>query len=403
MGREKLLPIIGLVACVFAACEGNGNPEVQHPGDGGSGNQSSGGTGQGGSGGDEDGSAGVGGDSGIPDAPISPVLLGVLPVPLEDTPASATQATLDSVSMGSRAMTLELRWDTLFSGPTTPVNAEWMRLSNESAFHASIGRKLLVCLSLVDRTESAKPAGLTGKWDAPSTQLALDALIDKTYATFGPELYMLTFGNEIDRFLADATPGERTELVSLVQHGLDYARNHPQRPPESLVGVTFGSRAVSDTVPTSVSTLMSESDALVFAYVAVEPAYVAHTPGSVSTELDALAALGQSDAGAKPVVLQRVAYPSATENESSLDQQADFYAAFFAALLTRRERFPFVVIDGLYDENEEDCATQAALVGASGNTKAEAMYCSLGLRDTDGQAKPAFSNVIDGLSTFASP
>jgi hypothetical protein len=148
---------------------------------------------------------------------------------------------------------------------------------------------------------------------------------------------------------------------------------------------------------------MSESDALVFAYLAVDPAYVAHTPNSVATELDALAALGQSDAAGKPVVLQRVAYPSASENESNLDQQSEFFEALFAALLTRRDRFPFVVIDGLYDENAEDCATQAALVGASGNAKAEAMYCSLGLRDTGGQPKPAFSTVIDGLSTFASP
>lgn len=404
MGREKLLPIIGLVACAFAACEGNGNPEVQHPGDGGTGNQSAGGTGQGGSGGDEDGSAGVGGDSGVPDAPIAPVLLGVLPVPLEDTTASASQATLDSVAMGSRAVTLELRWDALFSGPTTPVNTEWTRLSSMATFHASIGRKLLVCLSLVDRTESARPAGLAGKWDAPGTLLALDALIDKAYATFGTELYLLSFGNELDRFLAAAAPGERTELVNLVEHGIGYAKSHPQRPADSLVAVTFGSRAVSETVPASVSTLMAESDALVFAYLAVEPTYVAHTPGSVATELDALAHIGQSDAGgAKPVVLQRVAYPSASENGSSLAHQADFYQAFFDALLTRRDRFPFVVIDGLYDENQEDCATQAALADALGNPKAEAMYCSLGLRDAAGLAKPAFSTVIDGLSTFSSP
>jgi hypothetical protein len=403
MGREKLLPIVGLVACAFAACDGNGNPEVQHPGDGGTGNQSSGGTGQGGSGGSADGSAGVGGDSGMPDAPIAPVLLGVLPVPLEDSLASEAEATLDIVSMGSRAVTLELRWDALFSGPTTPVNDAWMRLSNSAAFHASTGRKLLVCLSVVDRIESAKPAGLTGKWDAAATLLALDALIDKTYATFGSELYLLSLGNEVDRYLATATSGERAELVNLLDHGIDYAKNHPQRPAESFVGVTFGSRAVSETVPTTVSALMNASDALVFAYQAVEATYVANTPGSVATELDALAAVGQSDAGGKPVVLQRVAYPSAAENESSVDQQNEFYQALFDALLTRRDRFPFVVIDGLYDENAEDCATRASLIDAAGNAKAEAMFCSFGLRETSGTPKPAFATVIDGLATFSSP
>lgn len=403
MGREKLLPIIGFVACAIAACDGNGNPEVKQSGDGGTGNQSSGGTGQGGSGGSEDGSAGVGGDSGMPDAPIAPVLLGVLPVPLADTLASEAQATLDIVSMGSRAVTLELRWDDLFSGPTTPVNDVWLRLSNRSAFHASTGRRLLVCLTLVDRTDPAKPAGLAGKWDSPGTQLALDALIDKAYATFGDELYLLSFGNEVDRFLAAAPVGERTELVNLVEHGIGYAKNHPQRPIGSLVGVTFGSRAVSETVPASVSELMNASDALVFAYQAVEASYLANTPGSVATELDSLAAVGQSDAGGKPVVLQRVAYPSAAENESSLDQQNEFYQAFFEALLTRRDRFPFVVIDGLYDENDEDCANQAALIDATGNAKAEAMYCSFGLRETSGTPKPAFATVIDGLATFSSP
>lgn len=404
MGREKLLPIIGLVACVFAACEGDGNPEVQRPGDGGTGNQSSGGTGLGGSGGGEDGSAGVGGDSGMPDAPVAPVLLGVLPVPLDDTTASAAEATLDSIAMGSRALTIEVRWDALFSGPTVPVNAEWSQLSNTAGFYASIGRKLLVCLSLVDRIDSARPAGLSGKWDATGTQLALDALIDKTYATFGSELYMLTFGNEIDRYLESVAPGERTELVNLLQHGIDYAKSHPQRPPDSLVGVTFASRAVLETPPSSVSALMTKSDALVFNYQAVGPQYVSHTPGSVASELDTLAAVGQSDAGgAKPVVLQRVAYPSAAENESSIDQQDDFYRALFEALLTRRDRFPFVVIDGLYDEDDEACAAKATLENAAGDPKAEAMFCSFGLRETSGTPKPAFGSVIDGLATFSSP
>jgi hypothetical protein len=403
MGREKLLPIIGLVACAFGACDGNGNPEVQHPGGGGMGSQSSGGAGQGGSGGSADGSAGVDGDAGMPDAPIAPVLLGVLPVPLEDTTASRAEATLDIVSMGSRAVTLELRWDELFSGPTTPVNGVWLSLSSTSAFHASTGRRLLVCLTLVDRTEPARPAGLTGKWDSAGTQLALDALIDKAYATFGDELYVLTFGNEDDRFLAAATSGERTELVNLVEHGIDYAKSHPQRPVNSFVAVTFASDAVADDAPAGVSQLMEASDVLVFAHEAVDASYMAKTPGSVASELDSLAAVGRADAGGKPLVLQRVAYPSGTENGSSFDQQNEFYQAFFDALLKRRDRFPFVVIDGLYDENDEDCATHAALVDAVGNPKAESMYCSFGLRETSGTPKPSFATVINGLATFSSP
>jgi hypothetical protein len=404
MGREKLLPIVGLVACAFAACEGNGNPEIPAPAPGGTGSQSSGGTGQGGSGGDEDGSAGGGGDSGAPDAPIAPVLLGVLPAPREDTTASRAEALLDSAAMGSRALTLELRWDALFSGPTTPVNDEWTRLANTASFQASIGRRLLVCLSLVELTESARPAGLNGTWDATATQLALDALIDKTYATFGSELYLLSFGNELDRYLKSVEAAERGELVALVQHGIEYAKSHPQRPAESLVGVTFAASVASDPLPPSVSGLMNASDALVFSYQAVSDAYAADTPGSVAGSLDALAAIGQSDAGmGKPVVLQRVAYPSAVENESSSEQQEAFYRAFFEALVTRRARHPFVVIDGLYDDDDDDCVALATFADAAGNPKAEAMYCSFGLRDASGSPKPAFSTVIDGLATFSSP
>jgi hypothetical protein len=397
MAREKLLPIVGLVLASFAACEGNGNPEVKQPPAGGSGGQSSGGNGQGGNGGDDD-AAGTGGDATVPDAPETPVMLGVLPIPISDDPASETEAELDAVAMGSRSVSLVRRWDALFSGPTTPANAEWTQLASSADFYASISRKILVCLSLVDRTDPARPVGLTGAWDSSATLAALDDLIDKTYSTFGSELVALSFGNEIDRFLEQAPTAEQAQLVALVEHGVTYAKNHPARPPESAVGVTFSSRA---DVPLPAS-LLAASDALVFVYHAVDESFAAHPP-EAAAGLDALAKLAESDAGNKPVFLQSVAYPSSEQNESSPEQQASFYASLFQALATRRQKFPFVVIEGLYDESTEDCATQASLIGAAASSDAEAMFCSFGLREDTGAPKPAQATVLDGLATFSSP
>ncbi len=288
-----------------------------------------------------------------------------------------------------------------FGSPTTPISAEWDALGASSSFYASAGRKVLVCLALVDRTESARPLGLAA-WNDAQAVAALDALVDQAYATFGDELFALSFGTEVDRWLGAAKKTERAELASLLDHAIDYAKNHPARPPASVVGITISTDAL-DSMPGELPPLLDKSDAIVAVYEAVDSSFAARPASSASGDLDALAALAQMEAGYKPILLQSVGYPSAPENASSPEQQQGFYDSMFLALATRRDRFPLVVIDGLYERESSDCVTQAALRGAQDDPAAEAMYCSFGLKDTSGTAKPALASVLDGLATFSSP
>jgi hypothetical protein len=126
-------------------------------------------------------------------------------------------------------------------------------------------------------------------------------------------------------------------------------------------------------------------------------------PSSAPGDLDALWAAIGGDAGSTQIVLQEVSYPSAEENDSSLARQRTFFDGLFVALLSRRERFPFVVVRGSNEQTQEVCEADAVAVGAPGSPQAIAAYCSVGFRDLPGNDKPAWSTVIDALATFSSP
>jgi hypothetical protein len=193
-------------------------------------------------------------------------------------------------------------------------------------------------------------------------------------------------------------------LVALLQHGVDYARKHPSRPQDTWVGVTLGLDAVVSQKLPEVAKLVALGDAAIVGYSPFDSSFKVRPPSVVADDLDGISAILATEAGgARPTLLQDVSYPSAAETGSSFDQQKVFFEGLFGALATRRERFPFVSVLGLYDADPATCEEEATALGASGNATAQAYRCSLGLKTNDGNGKPAFSTVLDALATFAAP
>jgi hypothetical protein len=421
MSPRALPPLLFLGLALLAgaptACDGDGNPDVVSP-TGGSG----GGTGTGGNGGSSDSGANdASGDALVdgvaPDASAASVRVGVVPTPKSVdggvTPLDEKLAHLEVISVGSRGVSLIRRWDALYDDPVTPAADAWKDLGDLSQLYRDADRRLLVCLALVDRTLDARPNGLGG-WKDASTLAAVDALIDKTYATFGDELYALSFGNEVDRWLAKASKTDRADGVALLEHAVGYAENHPSKPAGALVGVSFGLDAVVDKTLPEVQQLIDASNAVVVSYAPLDASFQAKSPSTAASDLDALSqALAAPDAGdagdageagaPRPVLLQEIAYPSSPDAKSSEDQQRAFYDNLFQALSTRRDRFPFVVVRGLHDAAPAECAADAVALGVGTNPTAVAARCSLGLRTADGTGKAALSSVTDALATFAGP
>ncbi len=349
---------------------------------------------------------GDGPDSGAEDAPAAPVALGIVPVPragdASPTPLDEATASLEVLSAGARGVSLVRRWDALYADTGAPDAAAWSRLGVDAVQYRDAGRSLLLCFAVVDRSLDARPAQLAGDWDAPEVLDAMDAAIDDVFATFGPELAYLSFGYELDRRLAESPVADGKGLVALVMHALEHARSHPNRPAGTRVGVTATADALGAPSP-ELSKLVVASDAVIATYVPVSATFQARLPASAADDLDALAAAVAGDGGARSVVLQEVGYPSAAKAGSSPEQQDAFYVALFQALSSRRDRFPFVSVRGLHDAWPGACAADAEAVGAPANAKAEALYCSLGLKEGDGNPKPAWETMKNALATFADP
>jgi len=424
MLRERwIAAFIGLAVALGspAACSGDGKPDIVTPSGGSGGGGGSGGSGGGADADVSDSAVDGGSDGSAADAAITPVRLGVIPTPrVADggaAPIDQQLAELEVLSAGSRGVSLVRRWDALYSGPSAAVVTQWSGLEQTAALFHGAGRSLVVCLALIDRTDDARPSGLSA-WNDTATQKALELMIDKTFATFGSELFALSFGNELDRWLAKASAADRADVVALIEHGISYARSHSAKPPAAAIGVTFTSDAVVSGSQPEVAALISASDVVVATLVALDAAFEARAPTTVAKDLDLLSAAafaGGADAGdaggsdaadaaaPKIVVLQEVAYPSSAAAGSSDEQQRTFYDSLFQALSTRRERFPFVAVRELHDAEISRCEEEAQRLGAVGNPVALAAHCSFGLKTVDGSPKPSWASVVDALATFAAP
>ena len=232
------------------------------------------------------------------DAGVAPVLLGVVPIPTPagadgggepaDNPAEVTIANLEVLSAGSRAVSEQARWDALFDTAEQPNDSRWLGLREQAALYQDLGRSLLLCVSLVDRAIDARPADLSGlAWNDAATRVAAERVIDEAFETYEQELAFLTLGNEVDRYLASVEPADRDGLTELLRHLLDYAREHPDRPPETRVGVTFTLQSLREDASVQQQLLLDNSDVAVATYFPADADFQARPASVVTQDLDA--------------------------------------------------------------------------------------------------------------------
>jgi hypothetical protein len=72
-------------------------------------------------------------------------------------------------------------------------------------------------------------------------------LIDRSYDTFRSELAYLSFGTDVDRFLAQANSSDRSACATFIQQTVSYAKAHPKRLATTQIGVTFSMPGLSGT------------------------------------------------------------------------------------------------------------------------------------------------------------
>jgi hypothetical protein len=385
--RRAIALLSALLIC--GGCDG-ADP-IDPPKDGGIGASAAGGV--------DGGDAGAGGAGGgaVPDAGdagTAAVLIGLTPNPRSDaaepSEAERVQAELIAFAAGVRALGAARPWRSLDAAGLDALGAK-------SAFYADHGRRMLLELLVIDRAADERPAELVGlAWDDPAVVAALDATIDAVLSRVGAELTALTFGREVDVYLA-AHEDQRGSFEALAAHALGYARTHPMSPAGLRVGVGFSFSATMGTDP-SLSAVLAAADVLAVSYLP-EVRGSAEPANAVVGDMDALIAR----AAQLPIALTALGVSSAPEAGGSPAAQRDFYHAFYQALEPRRASFPLVNAFELFDLSPEACAAHVAAQGEEPDGSFARHRCTLGLHGADGAAKAAWPELIEAAATFASP
>jgi hypothetical protein len=384
--RITVATVTGLL--FLAACDAGGFIEVHVQPDGGSGGTSEV------DGGPDDAPPGQDADPSTDDAGLSPVLVGITPTPLtndgEPTSGDTLAAKLTAFGAGARAAVIVLPWD-------AAPSAEDPALAKATAFYAAHDKRVLLNLAVVDRVVDHRPAGLAGaKWDAPETLGLIEETIDALFASSGDEVRFLTFGRDVDVYLA-THPSERSAFTSFAKSACAYARAHTAAPKDLGVGVAFSTAAPKTEV--AFTDLLDVEDIVAVSYFPGLGTYEPEAASGVAAVVAQLADLGAS----KPIVLQATGITSAMAAGGTEDSQHQFFATLFGAVGAQRKSFALVNVVELYDAPPAACSGWAEAQGEPADGPLAAYACSLGLFRNDGTAKPAWNAVLSGAASLSTP
>src|SRR5690606_7602808 len=269
---------------------------------------------------------------------------GIEPVPRapSDLEGVALQvAQVESLSAGSRAISVDVRWDEIMDSQLALRADRMDKLRALGELVRRANARLSLCLALVDRAIDARPTNSLA-WSASATHRALERTIDALLPLFGSELRYVSFGLEVDRYYRAVPTVLRSPFAATLEHALVYARGHAALGDQARVGVVTTHSAWSTPTPTFRS-LLALSDVALVTYLPLDAQLMARPPSVVAGDLDGIylsmqeAASADLDAGAdaassavvKPIVLHRVAYPSSEQAGSSEAQQQTFYSGLF--------------------------------------------------------------------------
>ncbi|MCA9630838.1 MAG: hypothetical protein KC766_24380, partial [Myxococcales bacterium] len=142
------------------------------------------------------------------DAPTPAVRIGVEPEPRagdEGFDAALRIAQLESLSAGSRAVSIDVRWDELMNDELELRAASLASLGARIRLVRDSGAKLSLCLALVERAVDARPSSDLG-WNTTGMTNAVRRVIDAVLELAGDELRFLSLGLESDRYFRALPP-----------------------------------------------------------------------------------------------------------------------------------------------------------------------------------------------------
>ncbi len=305
--------------------------------------------------------------------------------------ADLVAAVDSSIAMGSTGMLQAYAWSAL-EPDSARLNVQ--QLIDEVRYARSRGLTVLLGIQTINTVKREVPSDLaTVAWDDPRMLRRFERLLDALAPVLGDVTY-LSVGNEVAGHLA-STRGWASYTRFMTQA---VAATH-RRAPAVQVGATMEYvEAASQTG--SARALIAESDVAMFTLYPFNLGSFTVAPPTIAGVLfDNMLVL----AGTKSVVLQELGYPASPLNGSSEARQAAFFIDAIAAWRTRRDRMPFVSLFLLHDLPAQQCADLGVYYNLSNQPSFISFLCTLGLRRTDGTAKPAWNAVRTATAWLRTP
>lgn len=311
------------------------------------------------------------------------------------------QAMQMAYNAGARGQISTFTWRDLEPSAGESDASKWAELSGALAWSQAVGLQQYVGLQVINTTARELPADLASQpFDAPVVQQRFKALLQRVLTLAPRSIRYLSIGNEVDVYLRAHADEQAPFLRFLTQAASD------ARSVDAAVKVgTTGTGAAILAKDTALLKALNDaaSDVVMLTYYPTRGdatgAVTVRDPAEVPADLQALLRF----AGSKPLVLQEVGYPAASETGSSEQKQALFVSQLFAAWNAANGQIPFINYFLLHDLTPDLCDQMLGYYGASGSPSLKAAMCSLGLRQADGTPRLAWQTLVDAASTLSLP
>jgi hypothetical protein len=332
--------------------------------------------------------AGCGGSGNSPSAPAgNSSQIVAMSIDTPNSSAPTIQALDAAVTLaqgaGVRGLIATYTWSALES---TPGQIDVSSIQSGLDYYHQNGLQILLGIQVINTVKREVPSDLQAvAFDDPVFISRFHALLDAVCGVLSGSEKYISIGNEVDVYL-QAQPSEWAAYTAFYADAVAYLHA------KSLglsVGVTTTFGGYSSISTAAVHTLNAPSDAIILTYYPIQGDSQVLSPSSPLTDIPTMLSL----AGDKPVVLQEAGYPSGALNGSSEAAQAQFVTDLFQAWRNAGNSLPFLSYFLLYDLDTTTCAELGGYYGTA-DPAFLSYLCSLGLRTSDGTAKPAWSAFV---------
>lgn len=250
--------------------------------------------------------------------------------------------------------------------------------------------QFLLNIAVVNTIPKETPRDLLGvAFNSSQMKQRFHALLDALRPHLNQRFVYLSVGNEVDGYLAtDAAAWQAYK--DFYEDALRYIH---QTMPWIKVGVTVMYGGAVGSAAGNITTLTSSSDVYILTYY--PPTQGAGSPPQAPrTDFPRMVAL----ASGRPVILQEVGYASSPVLSSSEADQAQFVSNVFDAWQTQGATIAFLNYFLLHDFTDEVVNYLFEYYGLPPDPGFFAFLRTLGLRQVDGTAKPAWQALVDGAA-----